>query len=545
MSDKLTSSLWMAQKSILADHNSTSKLPESTDVLIIGSGYSGASTAYHLLKDKKQHSDTETSSKVQDKITPRVVLLEDGEACQGASGRNGGHLFPHSYDFIPLRSEFENEEDNNEKYNKSLEEGVKQNLFELETYRSLQKLISDNNIECWTHFTDEEYSLTHGKENSAWIIYTSPAAFIKARQQIELLRTVGEGDIDDLKIYNRDTTAEKLGIQNQWGSITTKGTPINPYLLTNWFLLRSVLNGLKFYTNAKANKILLNDDTDEYKYTVETVKGIIKTNDVVIATNGFTGSILPNFKDSVTTVRGQVVHYSTSVKNNEKVYLNIVNSEDEYLIIFPKHRNPPNEIGSNDNENEHYVVFGGCRHFAKGGECGLDNPTLNPYIDKILDTFLESQFGFQLKKQTQNINDEEKDLIEDGNDKFNKLRNSTLAKLKPLEKLSAWSGIMGFTKDKAPFVGQLPDSLFEKAGDSLIINNYGGTTVIDKVKHKVGGSVLICAGFNGHGMTRVYKSAEYLVNKYLGKHIDPHLNDIFPDSFLVTENRLRKLGVHF
>jgi lysine/ornithine N-monooxygenase len=56
------------------------ELPEKADVVIIGSGLSGARTAYELLSDPNGTKD--------------VIMIEAREACSGASGRNAGHCRP-------------------------------------------------------------------------------------------------------------------------------------------------------------------------------------------------------------------------------------------------------------------------------------------------------------------------------------------------------------------------------------------------------------------------------------------------------------------
>lgn len=67
--------LWRIQLHELDDHRSTEELPTECDVLIIGAGYSGVTTAYHLLDDNPS--------------PPSVVILEARQACSGATGRNG------------------------------------------------------------------------------------------------------------------------------------------------------------------------------------------------------------------------------------------------------------------------------------------------------------------------------------------------------------------------------------------------------------------------------------------------------------------------
>jgi glycine/D-amino acid oxidase-like deaminating enzyme len=56
-------------------------LPAECDVLIIGAGYSGVATAYHLLDENPN--------------PPSVVILEARQACSGATGRNGELDFSH------------------------------------------------------------------------------------------------------------------------------------------------------------------------------------------------------------------------------------------------------------------------------------------------------------------------------------------------------------------------------------------------------------------------------------------------------------------
>lgn len=71
---KSTASFWHSEPSaLLLAHRSTRNLPETADVVVIGSGMTGASVVHHLLTDGKENLD--------------VVMLEAREACWGATGR--------------------------------------------------------------------------------------------------------------------------------------------------------------------------------------------------------------------------------------------------------------------------------------------------------------------------------------------------------------------------------------------------------------------------------------------------------------------------
>ncbi|KAL5872586.1 hypothetical protein ACKVWC_008209 [Pyricularia oryzae] len=62
---------------VIANLRSSPDLTQDADVVMIGSGITGAAIAWHLLQD-----DAEGPK-------PKVVVLEARETCSGATGRNG------------------------------------------------------------------------------------------------------------------------------------------------------------------------------------------------------------------------------------------------------------------------------------------------------------------------------------------------------------------------------------------------------------------------------------------------------------------------
>lgn len=79
-SSESSKSFWHTEPSpLLLGHRSTRELPTEADVVIVGSGITGASAAWHLLhQDKKDNTLAEPLN---------VVMLEAREACWGATGR--------------------------------------------------------------------------------------------------------------------------------------------------------------------------------------------------------------------------------------------------------------------------------------------------------------------------------------------------------------------------------------------------------------------------------------------------------------------------
>lgn len=72
------------------------ELPTTADIVIIGSGISGASVAYTILSQSSKRG-----------ISPRVVVLEARNLCSGATGRNGGHIKCSPYtEYAGLKARF-------------------------------------------------------------------------------------------------------------------------------------------------------------------------------------------------------------------------------------------------------------------------------------------------------------------------------------------------------------------------------------------------------------------------------------------------------
>ena len=80
-----TEPFWRTEPHELDRLQTTNELPYESDIVIIGAGYAGTSTAYHLLNGRANDQALQGNSKLK----PYVTILEAREICSGASGRNG------------------------------------------------------------------------------------------------------------------------------------------------------------------------------------------------------------------------------------------------------------------------------------------------------------------------------------------------------------------------------------------------------------------------------------------------------------------------
>lgn len=90
--DNPTPSYWQDPPDHIADLRSTETLPEKADVVIVGSGITGAAVAWNLLQNDPKRT---------------IVMLEARQACSGATGRNGRELYTSYYQIAPFNLLFQ------------------------------------------------------------------------------------------------------------------------------------------------------------------------------------------------------------------------------------------------------------------------------------------------------------------------------------------------------------------------------------------------------------------------------------------------------
>lgn len=79
---------WRSELHPIDEYRSTERLPQVCDIAIIGAGFAGVATAYHL--DKLYEG----------KERPSIVMLEARQVCSGATGRNGVSIALSSYQLL-------------------------------------------------------------------------------------------------------------------------------------------------------------------------------------------------------------------------------------------------------------------------------------------------------------------------------------------------------------------------------------------------------------------------------------------------------------
>ncbi|KAL2857630.1 FAD dependent oxidoreductase [Aspergillus pseudodeflectus] len=263
-------SFWRTEPHALDSHRSTETLPTEADVVIIGAGYAGASVAHHIFEQSK------------DGTTPSIVILEGREACSGATGRNGGHLKPDSYNRIATLAE---------EY--GIEAATEVAEFEARHVDVIQNLVEKEAIDCdlgVTEAVDVQFSETHAR---------------KLKDGYDRLVTAGCGPTVRTT-YTGPSEAEKFsGVKGAVACFSYAAGHLWPYKLIMHLLQKAIERGVNLQTHTPVTSIEKTTGQDStHGWKIHTTRGPILAKKLIVATNGYTSAILPQYRDKIVPVRG-------------------------------------------------------------------------------------------------------------------------------------------------------------------------------------------------------------------------------------------------
>ncbi|KAJ3023210.1 UNVERIFIED_CONTAM: hypothetical protein HDU68_008731 [Siphonaria sp. JEL0065] len=430
------------------------------DAVVIGGGISGWSVALHLGKLRPNW---------------RIAVVESRDTvAAGATGRNGGLLWPNIHSNI---SEYAKKLGN--------EEAMKIYHFDHANVKALvafcQEFTSNypdkpdplctrlenrgiqsisNDMELKTSNDDSKF-LSSQRVDTSSIRESLNFSLLKSRIPLSLF------NVKPAKSFVADLHAHHVQPARLVLAIATVST--DPSLIERNAIPTS------FFPNTTVTCIHRPARTSDSCFSLQTNTGeTITTKKVIHATNAWASALLPDFP--IIPVRNQVVA-SEPIRDSKwknQAWGMSVNDGFEYYSERPD--------GS--------VVLGGMRYLSEGMDVGVSDDraeSLNGTVSKSLRKYLGRMFDGVVEKEVQVENE--------------------------------WAGIMGFTVDGFPFVGELKGEF---------------NTGIDG--RKGCGGEFIIAGFTGHGMSRCFLSAEALAKMVAGGKVP----NTFPQSFMISKERLER-----
>ncbi|PHH51077.1 hypothetical protein CFIMG_004341RA [Ceratocystis fimbriata CBS 114723] len=417
-------------------------LPDAADIVIVGSGISGAMVAWNLLQ--------ETTEPIS------ILMLEARDVCSGATGRNGGHTKGDVYFGYSGPSE----DDERLKIIRLQEANIK----------SLHKIANELGIECGQEKCD---TIDVFYSQTTWDSCKASITQLEEDAQDSIGTKHSVYDAADFPTHHQCFTSSK-GLQAK-GIVEYPAGRISGYKLVRGILDKCVEKGMRITTRCPVTKL---DNSQGDGWRVTTPRGVVSCKKVVLATNGYTAGLSSVFHKAVIPVRGDVVavratpEVENAMTNNSMSFIYSEN-DFEYMTIQPKTESAPYKA----------LILGGGLSYGPSGVSpnfgNTDDSTVNENTQEYLKSLLPRIFGENWGT------DDAEQRVEIG-----------------------WSGIMGFTLDGAPLVGEVPGQP----------------------------GLWASVAFQGNGMTMAMKCAEALCKMMVGKRDEL---EWFPQSFCLAEERLK------
>ncbi|RAK78991.1 NAD(P)/FAD-dependent oxidoreductase [Aspergillus fijiensis CBS 313.89] len=245
----------------LLNHRTTLDLPQSADIVIIGSGMSGTVAAKHL---------TETWP------AKKIVVIEARLFCSGATGRNAGHCKPDQWrGFLEYERQF------------GTEQALKILQNEQQTWSELVRYIQENSVEC-EHWT-----------GPTWDVPITPEAARKARTTFERYKAAG-GKVDHIKVtHDPQEAAEISQMKNAQACYAWPASTLHPWKLAAHVMRENIRRGVNLQTHTKAVAVVPSQKNPG-QWVVRTERGDIECAQVVHATNAYSSALEPSLRGLIT-----------------------------------------------------------------------------------------------------------------------------------------------------------------------------------------------------------------------------------------------------
>jgi len=382
----------------------------------------------------------------------KIVMLEARQTCSGATGRNGGHCQPGWYTHF---------KDDLEMYGE--EEALKMEKLEEDNVRNVGEFVKKHSIDCDLRAV-ELFDITTDQKK-----FDDVLASLNARREVRYYDAESTV-LTKHRIWSKKDTREKLLVPEGVGAISFPAFKLSPYKFVCGILEMCLNKGLNLQTNTPVLEVAPISTRDGRKrWIVHTERGVIMAEKVILATNAYTSALYPPLSAFIIPTRAQIaaVRPGSNIPVKSILEPRSYGLENSYSGEYMQTRSEGTS-GAGD------VIIGGGRRLGTHGEQPvLDDTTIHPVISDYLRHACTLYFG------KENWGEEGETLME-------------------------WTGIMGYTADSQPVVGEAPGQ------EGLFLS----------------------VGFNGHGMALTFQSAEALVQIIQGK--EKQLDEWFPKCYRIS-----------
>ncbi|KAH8432428.1 NAD(P)/FAD-dependent oxidoreductase [Aspergillus melleus] len=466
----------------VADRQSP-KLPSDVDVLIIGSGITGTAVARWLLRDSSQSQPL------------RVAMIEARQSCSGATGRNAGHIRPTPWDYVKDKKVI------------GAVDAAKIVKLKARHYFEYAKAAGED-LDAAGRDAAEVRAID---SIDAWFTNSSYNSAVK---NLEILKQEVPEIGDEWTAFAGDEAREKTLMPDVVGIFA--GTPKTggamwPYRFVTHLqtaLLKKYPN-FSLDTHTPALNITTGTDSGKARFEIKSPRGSIRARHVVHAEGAWTPHLVNNLDVKITQARW---HMSAQAVGDK------IPDAGKWPSIFGNSSMPGGRgwglwrdyYGSMLQQPKTGLFIAGGGVAGEGDKVSAwdDHSPVEPVIASYLNGFLPTFFGYENWGAERPATAPQKDVY-------------------PGRSKGLWTGIDAMSWDEYPIVGALPGSITKR--------------------RVVKGAEWIATGYSGDGMPAAWLCAKALSEALLGterNHTNQTWPDWFPDSWIVSEQRLSKAGTN-
>ncbi|KAK7998343.1 26S proteasome regulatory subunit N1 [Apiospora arundinis] len=286
-----TEAFWQSEPDLLISNYRSTNFPTEADVVVIGSGLTGAFIAHRLLS-----SDSTSKPK-------SVVILEARTAASGATGRNGKS---HSVAVLPTAWCSVASSARTLDANGHLQ-GVTSNLTVTvalpHTLSCTAQRLPKSNAPLKLSTTERRLpTLENGLAEETDLVQSRSAD--DPRNPYKGFKEAG-GDVSEITVFEKAEAEETLRVSNCYGAITYPAASLWPWKLAIAVLKKGIDLGLQLHTNTPITGVSAADGSSG-RCKVTTNRGDIMASKVIHATNGYSPHLLPELEGRIIPLKGHV-----------------------------------------------------------------------------------------------------------------------------------------------------------------------------------------------------------------------------------------------
>ena len=245
----------------MPDDSNLMPLPEKVEVAILGGGFTGLSAARTLAKRGV-----------------KVAVLEANTIGWGASSRNGGMtltgLKPSMHTVI-----------------KQYGRDVARRLFQcsLDAVDTVEQVVREENIDCG--FARRGHLLAANK----------PKQYAALQEEVEFMEKEFNHKV---RVVPREQQREEIGTDRYYGALIDEVSGgLNPAQYVTGLARAAEVAGATLHARARVNKLRRAGK----RFIVETERGIVHTENVLVGTSGYTGNVTKNLQRKIIPIGSFII----------------------------------------------------------------------------------------------------------------------------------------------------------------------------------------------------------------------------------------------